>query len=107
MALLMLNPLALALISAVAYAGATLTMKFAAGSVTPLLAILIVALLLTAVAAEIGALRLASLGVIYLTILGSETLLVLLCAMVLGETLGAREMAGAALVLAGTALLAA
>ena len=99
------KPALLALICAIAYAGATLAMKSA--SVTPTAAIwLVLAVALgCAVGAEIMLLQRQTLGVTYITILAAETVLVLAIAAALGEGLGPREITGAALVLAGTAVI--
>ena len=99
------KPALLVLICAIAYAGATFAMKSA--SVTPSTGIWFVLLLALAcaVGAEILLLQRQTLGITYITILGAETLLVLLLAASMGEGLGPREIAGAALVLVGTAVI--
>ncbi len=60
-----------------------------------------------AVLAEIAALLHLPIGIVYLAILGLETLLVLVAAAWFGEPVGVREAVGAAMILAGTVLLAA
>ena len=99
------KPALLVLICAIAYAGATFAMKSA--SVSPSAAIWLVLFLALgcAVGAEIMLLQRHTLGITYITILGAETLLVLVIAFTMGEGLGPREVMGAALVLAGTAVI--
>jgi drug/metabolite transporter (DMT)-like permease len=101
----LMRPGILVISCALAYAGATLVMKsLSSGPNTWLLALLAVALA-AAVVAEIMLLRRQSLGITYITILGAETIVVLGFAVFLGEGLGLRQLAGAALVLAGTAVI--
>lgn len=99
------KPVFLVLICALAYAGATFAMKSA--SVTPSAGVWLVLLVALgcAVGAEILLLQRHSLGMTYITILGAETLLVLVLAASIGDGLGPREMLGAGLVLAGTAVI--
>lgn len=98
--------LGLVLLSALGYAGATIFMaRIGSAGIVSFLPVVGAALLL-AVVAEIAALRHLPIAIVYLAILGFETLLVLAAAAWLGQVLGAREIAGAMLVLSGTLLLA-
>lgn len=98
--------LGLVLLSALGYASATIFMaRIGSAGVMSFLPVVGAALLL-AVGAEIAALRHLPIAIVYLAILGFETLLVLAAAAWLGQVLGAREIAGATLVLSGTLLLA-
>lgn len=98
--------LGLVLFSALGYAGATVLMVRLGGVITPALVALVGAAMLFAVTTEIWALRHLPVGVVYLAILGLETLMVLSAAFWLGQPLGRRELLAAGLVLSGTALLA-
>jgi len=95
----------LILISALGYTLATIGMKQAAMGATilavPLLAIGFVA----ATAAEVALLRKVDLAVVYVTIIGVETLLVLTYAALIGEGLNLRGLLGAGLVVGGLALV--
>lgn len=106
MEILLSKPIIPIVLAALAYVGATVAMKIAASGGT-LATFAFLALFLAAAAAlEIIALQRTSLGVAYVMILGTETLLILGIAALIGEGLAPREMAGAALVFAGTAVLA-
>ncbi len=97
--------LALILVSAVGYALATLGMKLASTSLT-VMAVLVIGIgFVAATLAEINLLRHANLGVVYITIVGVETLLVLSIAAVIGEGLDFRRLVGASFVMAGLALV--
>lgn len=98
--------LGLVLMSALGYAGATILMARLGTGAAPVLAAVIGAALLVAVLAEIAALRHLPIAIVYLAILGTETLLVLGAATFFGQTLGPRELLGAVLVLSGTLVLA-
>jgi hypothetical protein len=97
--------LALILVSAVGYALATLGMKLASVSLTSMAILVICIGFLAAALAEISLLRHANLGVIYITIVAVETLLVLGIATLIGEGLDLRRIVGATLVVAGLALV--
>lgn len=99
------RPVCLIALCAVAYAGATFAMKSASIAPTGGIWLIIGMALGLAVLAEIALLRQHSLGLTYITILGAETLIVLTVAFLIGEGLGPRELAGAGLVLAGTAVI--
>lgn len=95
----------LIVLSAVGYAVATIGMKLASTTVTAGALAIILAGFVAASLAEVALLRKAELGVIYITIVGVETLLVLAFAAMIGEGPNLRTLAGAGLVLAGIALV--
>lgn len=95
------------LVSALGYAGATVVMARFGSGLAPVPVLLVGAALVLAVGSEIVALRQLPIGIVYLAILGLETVLVLVAAACLGEALGLRELVGGALVLTGAVLLAA
>lgn len=99
------RPVCLIVLCAVAYAGATFAMKSASIASTGVIWLIIGVALSLAVLAEIALLRQHSLGLTYIAILGAETLIVLTVAFLIGEGLGPRKLAGAGLVLAGTAII--
>ncbi len=92
--------------TAVGYAVATLGMKLASEQLTtPAMALMVIGLAGAALA-EIILLRQANLAVVYLGIIAFESLLVLLIAAAVGDTLGPRQLAGAAMLLLGVVLVA-
>jgi small multidrug resistance pump len=97
--------LLLVVVSALGYAIATIGMKLASTSITVVALAVIVAGFVAAALAEIALLRKADLGVIYITIIGVETLMVLAFAALIGEGPDLRTLGGAGLVLAGIALI--
>ena len=97
--------LLLVVVSALGYAIATIGMKLASTNVTGVAVAVIVAGFVAATLAEIVLLRKADLGVIYITIIGAETLMVLAFAALIGEGPDLRTLGGAGLVLAGIALI--
>lgn len=92
--------------SASAYAIAMIAMKFWAGNGFSIAIVaVVVAAVVIGVVAEYGALREERMGVIYVMILGAECLLIGLASIWLfGESFTIREVIGAALIVAGTAL---
>lgn len=97
--------LGLILASALGYTLATVGMKQAALG-APLLAIpLLLTGFLAATVAEVVLMRRVDLAVVYVTIIGVETLLVLSYAALIGEGLNLRGMLGAGLVMTGLALV--
>jgi multidrug transporter EmrE-like cation transporter len=99
------KPMHLIGLTSLFYVLATIAMKQAAsGAGITAFAILAGCLALGAVF-EILTFRQASMGAAYVTILAVETLLILGFAAAIGEGLAPREVAGAALVLSGAALL--
>jgi len=96
--------LVLVLVAAFGYALATIGMKLAANNWTLVASAIIVAGFVAATLAEVVLLQKADLGVIYITIIGVETLMVLAFAAAIGETPDLETLAGAGLVIAGIAL---
>ncbi|MCB1343183.1 MAG: 5-aminolevulinate synthase [Pseudooceanicola sp.] len=92
-------------LTATGYALATYGMKLSTGGLTPLSLALVALGLLAAVGAEILLLRNGELSIVYIAIIGFETLLVLLLAVWLGESVTPLQIAGAGLVLGGMALV--
>ena len=101
----MTRPIVLVGLCALAYAFATLAMKIAAHApgVTPMLAIAVT--LALAVLAELILMRQFPIAMVYLGILAAETVLVLVFAALIGEAMSLKQLAGAALVLCGAALV--
>lgn len=96
----------LILVAAGGYAIAAILMKLSAttGPLQGILGGIAIVLLLT-VLAEIALLRQMELSNVYVAILAIETLLVIGYALLAGEHLSQREIAGGVLVLAGTVLV--
>lgn len=97
---------ALILASAASYSVAMIAMKlWGLHGATPVIVAVAVAALLLAGGIEILALREERLGMIYVGILGAECILIAAASFWLfGESFTSREIAGAALIVAGTAL---
>lgn len=95
----------LIVVSALGYSVATIGMKVATTGVSMIALGLILAGFMAATLAEIVLLRNADLGVIYIMIIGVETLVVLSFAAFIGEGLSLRGMLGASFVLGGIALV--
>ena len=95
----------LVLVAALGYAVATVFMKMAATSQSYPAFVIIALALTAAVIAEVVILQRLSLGIAYIAILATETLIILGFSTLIGEGLAPREMAGAALVLLGTIIL--
>ncbi len=102
---LILRPPVLIAFCALAYAAATFAMKHFA--ITPGLVplFLIAATLCAAVLAEVLLMRQFHIGMVYVGILAAETMLVLIFAWAIGEALSVKQLAGAALVLGGAAMV--
>ncbi len=99
------KPIHLIGLTSVFYVAATLAMKQAASG-AGILAFAMLALCLALGAVfEILTFRRAAMGGAYVTILALETLLILGFAAAIGEGLAPREVAGAAFVLVGAAIL--
>lgn len=99
------NKTLLAITAGVGYAVATLLMKIASESTT-LFVLSAIALMLTAVVtAEILLLRQVDLGIAYIAIIATETLLVLAATYFVGQPLSTRELAGGALVVTGVVIV--
>lgn len=101
------RPAVLIVFCALAYAGATVAMKAASHTAGPGVMLLIVLCLCGAVVAEVLLMRRMDLSLTYIAILATETTLVLLVALWLGEALSLRQILGAGLVLAGAVLVTA
>lgn len=97
--------LVLVVLSAVGYAIATVGMKLTSTSVTAVAVGVVITGFLMASFAEVALLRKADLGVIYITIIGAETLMVMAFAALIGEGPDLRTLGGAGLVIAGLALV--
>ena len=97
---------ALILTSAASYSVAMIAMKlWGLHGATPVIVAVAVAALLLAGGIEVLALREERLGMIYVGILGAECILIgAASAWLFGESFTGREIAGAALIVAGTAL---
>ncbi|TVP73026.1 MAG: hypothetical protein EA339_04320 [Rhodobacteraceae bacterium] len=91
-------------IAALGYTVATIGMKFAALGSYPVAAALIVAGFVLATITEVFLLRRGDLSVVYVTIIGIETLMILAAAAYLGEIVDLRRMLGAGCVVVGIAL---
>lgn len=91
--------------SAILYAGAMIAMKFW-GQLSPLLLLTVIgALVAGGIWLEIGALQTERLAMVYVLILGAECILIALAsALLFGETFTIKEIAGGALIVAGTAI---
>lgn len=94
------------LVPAFGYAVASLGTKLASTAVTGVALRAIVLGFVAAALAEVALLRKADLGVIYITIIGVETLIVLAFAALIGEGPDLRTLGGAGLVIAGIAMIA-
>ena len=92
--------------SAAAYAVAMIALKIWVGNgvSVPLVGVVVAAFAIGAIA-ELAALRQERLGLIYVLILGAECVIIAAASVWLfGEAFSTREVAGAALIIAGTAL---
>jgi len=107
MSILLAKPIFLIVICAIAYAVATFAMKQASDAPNVLLYAMIALCFSVAAITEIIVLRQMNLGIAYILILATESLLVVSLAGLVGEGFGPRELAGAGLVLVGTAILSA
>lgn len=91
-------------IAALGYTVATVGMKFAALDSYPIALVLIVAGFILATVAEVFLLRRGDLTVVYVTIIGIETLMILGAAAMMGEIVDLRRLVGAGCVVVGIAL---
>ncbi len=66
---------------------------------------MIILFLGASVLAEIKLLRTAELGLVYVAILGVETLIILLATQFMGEGMSSREMVGAGMVIGGAIII--
>lgn len=91
-------------IAAFGYTIATVGMKYAALDRYPVALVLILSGFVLATVAEVFLLRRGDLTVVYVTIIGVETLMILIAAAALGEVVDLRRMIGAGCVVIGIAL---
>lgn len=99
------RPLVLILFSSASYAAAAYAMKAAAISPRPQVLGLIAVFLVLAALFEITVLQHQSLGLTYIAIVATETLLILCLAWAIGEGLTGAQVLGGALVVGGAALV--
>lgn len=93
------------LASAAFYTVSMVAMKLWGSGPTALLALVIAIALFAAVGAEIAALRHERLGLVYVSILGVEAVMIAVVSWALfGESFSPRELAGGLMIVAGTAL---
>ena len=95
----------LILAASLGYSLGTIGMKIASNSVSTAAIVLVCAGFAAATLAEIVLMRGITLGVLYLTIIAIETLMVLAVAFGIGEGLSPPQMLGGALVLAGLGVI--
>lgn len=95
----------LILLAAGGYSLATIGMKLGSVSLGVAAVTLMALGLVLAAAAEVVILRTADLGIVYISILAIETLIVLSFAAFIGEGLNLRQISGAAVVVAGLAIV--
>lgn len=95
----------LILAAALGYSLATIGMKMASDAFGPVAAALLIAGFAAAAVSEVILMRGMALGVLYLTIIAVETLVVLTYAISIGEGLTARQALGGLFVLAGLAVI--
>lgn len=93
--------LILILVAALGYSAATIGMKMGSSALTGL-AVLVMAIgLAAAIFGEMALLRGTNLGPVYIAIIGVESLIVMLYAWYIGETMTLRQISGAGLVVVG------
>ncbi len=92
------------MLSAVGYTVATVGMKYAAFDRGSIALVLIISGFVLATAAEVFLLRRGDLSVVYITIMGAETLMILTVAAFFGEAINFQRVLGAGCVVAGIAL---
>ena len=90
--------------AALGYTIATVGMKLAADRSYSLAAVLIIAGFVLVVVTEVFLLRRASMTVVYITIIGAETLMILVAGAMMGEIIDFRRVMGACCVVVGIAL---
>ncbi|MGA0539891.1 5-aminolevulinate synthase [Neotabrizicola sp. VNH66] len=97
--------LLLILVAAAGYSFATVGMKLGSATLSPAAIAIMATGFVMAAGAEVIILKNAHLGVIYIAIIGIETLAVLCYATAIGEGLGPKQLFGAGLVLGGMLLV--
>jgi small multidrug resistance pump len=105
MSFLQTGTFGLILIAALGYSIATVGMKIGSTGLTVTAVLLMAGGLFAAAAAEVVILKSADLGIVFITIIGIETLIVLTYAAMIGEGLDLRQLGGAGMVLAGIAVV--
>lgn len=101
------RPPVLILLCGAGYALATVWMKTAAASPAWPVLVAIAVCLSASVVAEVLLLRQHSIGVIYLAIIVTESLLVLFAAFLIGDGLSLRQVFGAVVILIGAGIVSA
>ncbi len=91
----------LILVAAIGYAVATVGIKLVSEDVVFAGIILLALGFVGAIVAEVALLRKTDLSVVYITIVATETLLVLVYAAMIGEGFDLKQFAGAAMVMVG------
>ena len=99
------RPIGLVLICAFRYSAATIAMKSSSIEHNPVTGLMIILFLGASVLAEIKLLKTAELGLVYVAILGVETLIILLATQLMGEGMSSREMVGAGMVIGGAIII--
>ena len=99
------NKTTLAITAGVGYAIATLLMKLASENTTAAVVGAIAIVLVGVVVAETLLLRQVDLGLAYIAIMATETLIVLAATYLVGQPLSPREMTGGAFVIVGIAMV--
>ena len=95
----------LTIVAALGYGLATILMKILSDRVDLILAVMLVIVLAITVFAEIALLRKVDLGLAYIAIIATESLLVLGYAFWVGEGLSGREWLGAGFVIMGATMV--
>ncbi len=95
----------LAIAAALGYALATVVMKMISGVPSYTLIVCLAAVLIGTACAEIFLLRQVNLGLAFIAIIATETLLVLSYAFLVGEGLTGKELLGGVFVVTGVALV--
>lgn len=91
-------------LAALGYTVATVGLKLAADRSYSLAAVLIIAGFLLVIVTEVFLLRRADMTVVYVTIIGVETIMILAAGAMMGEVVDMRRILGAGCVVAGIAL---
>lgn len=95
----------LTIIAALGYGIATIFMKLLSDHVDILIPVVLGIVLLITVVAEVALLRRVDLGLAYVAVIATESMLVLGYAMMIGEGLSGREWLGAGFIIAGATLV--
>lgn len=95
----------LTIIAALGYGVATIFMKILSERMDILIPVALGLVLLITVVAEIALLRRVDLGLAYVAVIATESMLVLGYALMIGEGLSGREWVGAGFIIAGATLV--